>query len=255
MPVVSSAPYPTVENCRSAASAICNDMANSVLGNLLAQNQPFVLPLADLAYKTLRKMLTKAGVNTLCAYATALNLLPVATTDPTTQVQLMYTGYYDGNQNYPTPTLPSDLIEPLEIWERAHVSVGINGATWQPMKQASDSISTRAQVAAFGIWDWESDILYLPGQVQARDLKFKYLKVTPRLTSFAQQVPINDCEVAMGALIAELLSGGRGGAEAAVFHARAETEVALLAMPTQRKELYGSYSRTPFRATRARGRR
>lgn len=249
-----TAPYPTVENCLSAARVICNDMANSVLGNLLAQNQPYVLPLADLAHKTLRKMLTKKGVNTYSKYGYATGLLPIATSDPTVQVQLMYTGYFDGVQNHSSPTLPSDLTEPLEIWERQNVPSGTNTTRWCEVKQAADSISTRAQNSRFCLWDWEGDILYLPGATQNNDLKFKYLTATPRLISFTQQIPMNDCEMAMGALIAEMFSAGRGGQEAAVFSARAEREVGLLAMPTERKEQYGSYNRKPFRGTRA-GRR
>jgi hypothetical protein len=255
MPVVAQGPFPLVENALQCARVICNDAAQSILGNLLADNQPFTLPMCDLAFKTMRKMLTQHGVNSLVKYATASNLLPVATTDPTTQVQLMYSGYFDGVQNWASPTLPSDMIEPLEVWERAHVSVGVNTSSWQPVTQAADSISTRAQVASFRIWDWENNILFLPGAVQPNDLKFKYLIATPRLISTTQQIPIVDCEMAMGALIAELLSMGRGGAEAtAQFHARAEAEVTLLANPTAQKDQFASYNRRPFRATRA-GRR
>jgi hypothetical protein len=256
MPVVSSSPYPTVENALQAARVICNDAAQSILGNLLADAQPFTLPMADLAHKTLRKMLTKAGVNTYSKYGYATGLAASLTTDPTVQMQLMYSGYFNGQQTQATPTLPSDLIEPLELWERATVTSGINTAAWVPMKQASDSISTRAIQGRFAIWDYESDILYLPPASQSNDLKMKYLVATPRLTSTTQQVPINDCEVAMGALIAELLSMGRGGAEAtAQFHARAEAEVQLMISPTARKEEYAAYNRRPFRSTRARGRR
>ncbi|MGA9780034.1 MAG: hypothetical protein WBS33_17370 [Verrucomicrobiia bacterium] len=309
MPPVSSGPYPTVENCLTAARALANDMANSVLGNALADNQPYVLPYADLAHKTLRKMLTARGVNTYSAYGYALALVQSATTDPTVQMQLTYAGYFDGvmwhgptvsapqwnsgttytqgqlvnysglyylaqpnsgvNLNFQPnlfpsfwtevsaigPTLPSDLAEPLELWERATVANGVNTTQWNPMKQASDSISTRSITGAFRVWDWESDTLYLPPAAQTNDLKFKYLKVTPRLTDFNQQVPMNDCDMAMGALICQMYSTGRGGAEAAAFSAEAERQVGLLAMPTERKEQYASYNRKPFRATRARRRR
>jgi hypothetical protein len=254
MPVVASGPYITVENAIQAARVMCNDAAQSILGNLLADNQPFTLPMADLAHKTLRKMLTKRGVNTYSKYAVVAGLVASATTDPTVQMQLMYTGYYNGQVILPSPTLPSDMIEPLEVWERHSVDSGTNQSGWKEVKQASDSISTRAMVGSFRVWDWESDILYLPGAVHSNDLRFKYLIATPRLTSTTQQIPIADCENAMGALIAELLSMGRGGPEAtAQFHARAESEVNLLATPTAQKEQYASFSRKPFRRTRRRG--
>ena len=249
---MAAGPYPLVANCIQSAIVLANDAAQSILGNLLADNQPFTLPMADLAHKTLRKMLTKRGVNTYSKYAVVnqtcgLRERPIATV----RLQLMYTGYYNGQIILPSPTLPSDMIEPLEVWERGSVASGTNQAGWKEVKQASDSISTRAMVSNFRIWDWESDILYLPGAVQSNDLKFKYLIATPRLTSVTQQVPIADCEVAMGALIAELLSMGRGGPEAtAQFHARAESEVNLLATPTTADRTVAaceSYNRKPFR--------
>ena len=252
MPVVASAPYPRVSDTLIAAKALCNDMAQSVLGNMLADNQPFVLPLCDLAHKTLRKMLARAGVNTYFEYQVITGLTASATSDPTVQMQLTYTGYFNGGEPASTPALPSDLLEPLELWERQSATIN----RWSPMKQAADSITCAQIESAFGLWDWESDILYLPGCSQSNDIKLKYLKVTPRLTSTNQQIPIMDCDMAMGALIAELLSASRGGAAAAAFHARAADEVALLVDPTAKKEQYGTYVRRPFRATRAgRGRR
>jgi hypothetical protein len=154
------------------------------------------------------------------------------------------------------PTLPSDFLEPLEVWERATVTQGVNTGRWNVVVQAADSISTRSQTGAFGIWDWEQNILFLPGATQTNDLKFKYLTATPRLTDFTQQIPIADCEMAMGALIAKTLAEGRGGSGVAIFKARADEEVMLLASPTAIKEEYSAHSRMPFRGTRAgRGRR
>jgi hypothetical protein len=308
MPVVLISPFPQVEDALIAARALCNDMSQSVLGNLLADNQPFVVPYADLAHKTLRKMLTREGVNAYSAYGYATGLTPVATTDPTTQVQLTYQGYYDGvawhgpNVTAPTwnnavtylqgqlvtysgiyyialansgtnlnmepnisptfwayfnaqgPVLPSNFLEPLEVWERGTVTSGVNSSAWKPMKQASDSISTRSQTGRFNIWDWQSSILYLPGATQENDLKFKYLLATPRLTSVNSIIPIADCDVAMGALIAAMFSAARGGQEAAGFQAIAEQQATLLATPTAIKEEFASFNRRPFRATRA-GRR
>jgi hypothetical protein len=308
-PVVSNGPYPTVENCLSAARVLANDMANSVLGNALADNQPYVLPLADLAHKTLRKMLTARGVNTYSKYGYALGLVASTTQDPTVQMQLTYSGYFDGTMWHgptvsapqwsslttytqgmvvtynglyyyalpnagtnldmepdtnpafwqPTqsigPALPPDMTEPLELWERATITTGVNSNKWNQMKQASDSLSTYALVGTFRVWDWQTDTLYLPPATQENDLKFKYLRATPRLTSFQQQVPLSDCELAMGALICVMYSMGRGGQEAAGFQAVAEAQVGLLAMPTERKEQYASYNRRPFRGTRAGQRR
>lgn len=305
MPVVQSAPYPTVTDALVAARVVCNDAAQSILGDILATTQPFVMPMCDLAHKTLRKMLTKAGVETLSAYSYCTGLTPVQTSDPTVQVRLTYTGYFDGliwhgptvtaalwnsattytqgmtvtyngiyyvavsnsgtNLNKEPdvtpsfwrvfssigPVLPSTMTEPLEIWERQTGSIN----RWAPMAQAADSISSATQTGRFRIWDWESDILYLPGATRSNDLKLKHLVATPRLTNPQQQIPIADCEMAMGALIAEILSASRGGQAAPIFHARAASEVDLLVSPSVRKGQYATYNRKPFRGTRASRRR
>jgi hypothetical protein len=248
MTVTNVAPFTYVEDCLVAARVITNDAAQSIAGDILADTQPFTLPMADLAHKTLRKMLTKAGVTSYSAYNYCIGLTPVQTTDPGFQVQLTYSGYYDGVNQNASPTLPGDLIEPLELWERQTGTENV----WRPMKPAADSISSRAQNANFSIWDWETSILYLPGATQSNDLKMKYLQATPRLTSTTQQIPIPDCDMAMGALIAELAAVPRGAEAVAYFHSRAESEVILLATPQQIKEEYQASFRRPFRNTRSR---
>lgn len=242
---------------------MANDAALSIAGNILSDQQPYVFVMLDGAYRYLRKLLTSEGVNTFSKYIILTGLTPVANpggiADPTIQVQLSYTGYFDGVTNFgpnsvptPGPTLPSDLLEPLEIWERQSQTQN----RWNPVHQAADSINTSTRSASFGVWDWETDILYLPGATLSNDLKLKYLYKMPMLTTPVQPVLIKDCMEALAALFVSAAAKSRGGtAVAADYERQGRDFVKLMVNQTARREAYGTYVRKPFRGHGRRGRR
>lgn len=245
--------YPTVEDVLETARSESNDAILSLGGDILADNQPYIMPLMQACYRNLQRRLRRPGVNTFKAYEYALNLLPVqnpgGVADTTIQVQLTYTGYFDGVQQHQNPTLPPDMLEPLEVWERQNGSVD----AWTPVMQAANNIPTLVQTYRFRYWDWESDTLYFPGATIARDIKIEYLKMLPTLTDVNSPVLIVDCQDTMAMLLLEKVAKMRGGVEmAAVFKQEAENEMQLLIAPTATKEQYASFHRKPFRG---RGRR
>jgi hypothetical protein len=249
MPSVTTNPYPTVEDVLETARVICNDAGLSIAGSILADNQPYVIPMVQACYRKLQRRLRRAGANTYNEYWYITGLTAVASADPTTQVQLSYDGYYDGVTNHADPTLPPDMLEPLEIWERTSSTT----ARWIEVEQAPDAINTSAQTSVFGQWDWESDILYFPGATTSRDLKMKGMRMHPVLTAVTSQLMIVDCQDAMANLVAQMAAKSRGGAEsAAVFGADANEEINLLIAPQAQKEQRVAFVRRPFRS---RGRR
>lgn len=250
MPVQTTSPYPTAEDVLEAARVMANDMQMSIDGDILADAQPYIFPMINLCYEKLQRRLIRSGVNTYNKYLIIQNLVKVATADPTTQVQLMYTGYYDGVTMHANPTLPIDLIIPLEIWERQSLTQN----RWSLVGQVSDAITTSSQTFCFREWDWEQDTLFLPGATQANDLKMKYIAVAPQITGPDSFVYVVGCKVALAALIGEMAAKSRGGTEAAaMFKAEADNEIQLLIAPTSRKEQYASYVRRAFRGRGRRG--
>lgn len=251
MPGVGTSPYPTAELVLQNARAICNDAALSIAGSILADTQPYVFPMLEERYEYLQDRLITEGANTYSEYGIVTGLLPAGSTDPTTQVELLYTGYYDGVTLHASPTLPADLLEPLELWERQSGTQNY----WIPMAQASDAIGARAQSSKMRIWDWETDILYMQGATQSNDVKIKYLRFAPMLTSPTSPVLIVRCIPALAALMAEAAAKSRGGTEAAaMFKQQAEEAIKMIISRTARKEQYAKFNRIPFRSRR-RGRR
>src|SRR5581483_795794 len=256
MPVVSTSPYPTAEEVLQAARVLCNDAAISIDGDVLADDHPFVFPAMELKYEYMQDRLIQAGIETYSKYGHILAVPVVATADPTAQIEIDYVGCFDGVNNTDQPTLPVDMLEPLEFWERQNVaSPAVNTNPWLEMRQASDSIGTRGQMTKFSIWDWENDTLYLPGANQVNDLKLKYLAYAPQITDPTSQLLVARCKVAMANLMAALVSKMRGGLESAqVFEADAEKSIQEIIARSARKGQYASYVRRPFRARRSRWR-
>lgn len=247
MPSLSTAPYETAEDVLVAARVMANDAIFSIDGDILNGDQPYVYPMLQLCYEKLQKRLVRGGMNTYNKYAEIRALTPVGTPDPVTQVQLMYSGYYDGAVLAATPTLPPDMIVPLELWERQNGTIN----RWSKMGQVSDSITTSSQTSSFQEWDWENDVLYLPGATQTNDLRMKYIAFAPELTGPDSQVFVVGCKVALAALIGEMAAKSRGGSEAAAaFKAESDNEIQLLLAPYARKEQYASFVRKPFRGSR-----
>lgn len=258
MASVSTTPYPKAELVLQNARAMCNDAALSIAGSVLADNQPYVFPMLEERYEYLQDRLMSEGVNTFSKYGYCLGLLPSALPgDPTTQVQLSYLGYFDGvNQYGPDtdpigPTLPDDLLQPLEIWERQSGSVDF----WTPVVQAADAIGQRAVNSKLCIFDYENDILFFQGATFTNDIKLKYICYAPMLTDPDSQVMVIRCIPALAALMAEAAAKSRGGTEAAaMFKQQAEEAIKMIVSRTARKEQYASFNRMPFRGRR-RGRR
>jgi hypothetical protein len=164
-------------------------------------------------------------------------------------VTVSFQGYNYGPANIdPNITLPLDMVKPLELWEC------ITGQqSWVPMKQAADNIASRPTTGRFRIWDFQNDILILPGSSQTNDLKIKYLGSFPDLTGVNSVIYILRSQTFLACQLVSEVAEMLGGIEmAATFHQRAVEAKARISNRTARKESYGSYNRTPFRGRRGR---
>lgn len=251
MSVAPSTPYDTAESILNTARSISADAAtsNGLAGDILADSQPYVFPLLAKCYRDLQDDLISKGVETFSKYGFIYGVSPTQATNPRVNVTISYQGYFNGQTVVPNVTLPADLIKPLELWEAIQ---GQN--SWSPMRPVSDSISSRPASSRFGVWDFQNDILILPGSSQPEDLKLKYLCYAPDLTGPNSVAYVVRCQTALANKLVAAVSKMLGGVEmAGIFEADEKKAVELIVNRTARKEAYQSFNRIPFRG-RGRGR-
>jgi hypothetical protein len=102
------------------ARVLVNDAQGGISGQDLADDRPYTWPLLNLCYGRLANWLEDNNVES-AMYAEAVIQLPTTATysDPNAQSRLGYDGFTDAAGNfYDSPTLPPDLLQPLNLWQR-----------------------------------------------------------------------------------------------------------------------------------------
>jgi hypothetical protein len=198
-------------------------------------------------YRELQDRLISRGVETFNKYWYVVGIPPANTSNPSYQVYLDYVGYFDGNQVWPNWRLPPDCLKPMELWQR---QTGNN--FWTRMTCVADAISTRPIVPFFNVWDYQTDILYLPPASQSNDIKIKGLCYAPDITTVNSPVLVARCQSALALRLCERVSGQRGGLEMmAAWNKQAEAAEDMIVNRTARKESYQAFFRIPFRGRRS----
>jgi hypothetical protein len=249
--IAPSIPYDTAESILNEARAISADAAtaNGLAGDILNDGQPYVFPILQKCYRRLQDELISKGVETYSKYGEIYNITPTQTGNPRINVTISYLGYWDGYRVWPNITLPADMIKPLELWECYP-----GESAWKPMRPVSDSISSRPTTNRFNVWDFEQDILSMPGSSQTSNLKMKYLLYAPDLTGPNSQALVVHCQSALANKMVAQVSKMLGGLEMAqAFEADAQKDIDMIVNRTARKEAYQAFQRRPFRS-RGRGR-
>ena len=227
-------PYDEVETVLNFARVIANDAGISIAGNLLSDSQPYVLPMLNLAW---RKLQDRLGNNSIESFPQEIILtgIPaqnaISFADPAVQAYINYSNYWDGIAGYSTIFLPGDMQIPLRLWERV---TGMN-ASFIPMVQAKDGLSSSVKTSYWGEWEWRDDAIYLKGANQALDLRIRYKRTLADMTSTASYIPIIKCAVALAYLTVEIFAAGRGSVVLPVFSQGRDDAIKQLINQTTRK--------------------
>lgn len=170
MPVIISSAYVSAQDVALLIRAIANDMLYSQAGEILTDNANFMFPLLNDALDWMQYELNNHGVNSFTKETVLASVTPVGVNDPGTQVNVSDTGYFDGVTAVPAPQLPTDLMNPLFMWERQ------TGSTeeWVPMQEILDGLPSVQQGSRLVIWEYRQDALYMPGATQTNDLRLRY---------------------------------------------------------------------------------
>lgn len=225
-------------------------------GDIFADYQAYVLPTVNLAWRKLQKKLADKGHPQLESEAIISSLPIVTNLDPGSQQWINWTNFFDGTQQQSSPTLPSDFISPLRLWER-QTFVGTNLTPFTEMHPASDALRSKAKGSYNRYWDWRSDAIYLPGAILNLDLRVRYARALPDISAAAggfgsTVVPITRCADALAYYTAGIFVVPRGGLTGPDFEAKGDAAVDQITNAFAKLQQRASYSR---RAWGARGRR
>lgn len=135
------------------------------------------LNILNLALQHLQRDLEDRGVPTTREVVFIINgLAPIngplglGIPDPTVQVYLSYTGYWDGGTLHGSPVLPPDLLVPLEIKQR----VTNSGTVFSEVPRARDDLHSTTQNFLLGEWAYRQDQIFFNGSQSTMDIELRY---------------------------------------------------------------------------------
>lgn len=174
-------PYDTVEMVLQSARVRLNDAIQSINGEILTDLAAFTPQVINNAWRRLQEYLADRGFSKFDTEIIFTNVPAWGATDPGLFASFDWSGYSDGANPWPAPVLPQDLITPRELFERAHGSNGI----FLPMDRMFNGLPTANPGTSAGardnlnrLWEWRGDSIYLPGALQATDIRMRYAAYT-----------------------------------------------------------------------------
>lgn len=210
-----------------------NDMIVSVGGQTLTNTAPFTLVMANAGWQVMQQQLVALGYVVLQDSLTIVRLPPVATLDPSTEVSLSWTGYFDGTTAHPAIVLPQDLIRPMKDGLEERISVNGTVTNTSPLSPMDEILGPLAHVPKEmwnKQWQWRADAICMPGAMTYTDMRIRYAKYLADFTNLDTDVaPIMRCGDALSKYIAVEFSTGRGDLDRATLLTEAQQATAILA--------------------------
>lgn len=140
--------------------------------------------------RSVQRRLRNSGVETLIKETVITPLTATPNTDPTTQVYLNDSGYFDGTNFANPPQLPTDLVVPLVVWQRP---TGASVGWGAPMPQANDGLPSLTTIYNyFKAWEWREDKLVFNCANQSLDIRLRYAAMTLLVAADSDPIPLRD---------------------------------------------------------------
>lgn len=255
--VVDVTSYPTIQTITNLVrSDVRDDMAGATdtvgEGQILVDDITTSVTMANLFNSAVREVARRLRlVNAPMLIAdnyVMYNIPPIngpmgfQVADPAVQCYIAFNGYYDGtdwhNGAGNSWQLPQGVFQVLRCWEREN---GSNN-NFQDMGEPSEGLAPVYQTSGWGRWEWRQDMICVPGSLDYRDLRIRYLMIlnayfVANANPTTTYLPIMDCEEAVARTIDRLYAARQGGA---VYDMRkAESDAAiydLLAEQVRRRQ-------------------
>jgi hypothetical protein len=216
---------------------------------------PFTQPFLNSSIRELYRELRNVGQPTLVKDNVIISKLPVVNSptngsgspDPTVQVYLSTSGFFDGVSINSSYLLPGDLIYPEKLWERQS---GTNDS-FQAMSQPQFGLSPTPQQTCLGQWEWRGDQIWMPGATQTRDIRLRYWSTLPQFFSAtldfnSTYVPVLDCTDAVAYKTAVKYARMLGSPGLEDLKAEAAVQMFHLKNATTRRAQSVTYNRVPY---------
>jgi len=233
MPVVGSSGYNTAGQITSLVRSLLNDAQ----GNLFTD--AVLLPYLNSAYRKVQRALGNAGGGGFIQDDALLVVPAVGAPDASVQVSL-------SDATAAPNQLPTDLLVPLKLWERA------NGSTddFEEMVDLTrhGGLPSRVQDSTLSAWEWRADGLWFVGATQDVQIRLRYLKAYPDLVDANSPVLVRNAQEALAYGTAALAGWSRGSALSAKWDEAAVDAIEDLVVAAARREQQSARRRRPYSA-------
>ena len=246
MPGIGTSAYTSLESVLNLARALVNDMLVNTGGEILTDNAPFTFPFINFAAAYLSNEMTNNGMKVFEMETVLTSVLSIAVNDPGVQVNISDSGYFDGVSNHQFPQLPTNLLEPVDLWERQTGST----AMWNPMVPYPDGLPSVIQNATLGIWEYRGEAIYMPGATQSNDVRLRFKTTGIQFVTPNDSVMIRGADPALANLLAAVFINSRNPGAGVSFSEAGDALVAQLVTAEVRSQQRIPITRASYGARR-----
>ncbi len=233
MPIVGSSAY----NTAGQITALIRSLLNDAAGNLFTDG--VLMPYVNSAYRKVQRALAAAGQETFLVDDVLLVVSAIAEVDPSQQLVI-------NDATAPPNQLPSDMLAPLDVWERA------SGSTDNFIQMADltgrGGLPSVEQGASLRFWEWREDGLWFIGATQNTQIRVRYQKSFPDFSDGTSVVLIRNAQEAIAYFGAAMAALARGSPLADRWSDAAGDALEDLISTTVRRDQRGGRRRLPYSA-------
>jgi len=227
---MATAPYDIVETVLEEARVRMNDAILSLAGEILTDTAAFTQQMVNGCWRTLQETLADLKYSGSEAEIVFVKVPGSTDSDPANQSYFTYNGYFDGTTLQTAFPLPQNMIRPYDLWERP-TGIGI----MTDMDEQVNGLPMVVKANWNRHWEWRDDALYLPGALQAEDIRMRYAQYFSDFETVGgttwqnQPVPIMRCLDSFADFICAEASKARADLDAQSFLDSAKDKAAKIA--------------------------
>jgi len=236
MPVVGLTAYYTYGQVTALVRALLNDVAIAA-GDVYTD--AILLPHANAAYRKVQRALATAGSPIFLTDDVELVVAAVATPDPSTQVAIT-------DATAAPNQLPTDLLEPLKLWERPEGST--DAFVEMADLTAHGGLPSQSQGTTLRFWEWREDGIYFIGATQGVQIRLRYQKALPDLVDANSAIFIRHATEPIAYFTAAMAAASRGASATQLWSQAGDDALEDLIQRSVRQQQRTGRRRRPFSA-------